>query len=75
MNDEVEATQLALQASEERVELRVVGDVALGQDRVVQVLGQSVEGGLQAFALVAERQACAGVGERLGDRPGDRALE
>ena len=56
------------------VDLAVGADVARVEHRAGERGGQLLHVLLEPFALVGERQAHAGPGQRLGDGPGDRAL-
>ncbi len=65
---------LFLERGEQRLDLLVVGDVALEAAGAGKIVDQVFGLGLHALVLVADGQGGAGLVEFLGDAPGDGAL-
>src|SRR5919201_2316935 len=75
MDDEIElpAEDLAGLGDDAR-DVVVGADVALGDERRVDAARKLADAGLDALALVGEREPCSAVGEPLRNRPRDRAF-
>ena len=62
------------QAGEKRIHRGHVGDVARQHDVRAKLFRQRAHTLFQRLALVGECKLCTGIGEGLGDPPGDRLV-
>ena len=73
VDEAVEGRPRGRQAGDHRVDLRVVGDVAVEEERRAELGGEFADAVLEALALIAEGEfgafATTGAGDAVGDRP------
>ena len=74
VNQNVEAVPALGEPLEERVDLRVVGDVERQRQVAAEVGRHALDAGFQLVVLVAERELGAFAAHGLRNAPGDRAV-